>query len=63
MRPADPNNTAAQNNRTAGFRFFREGFCCSQVFKLNAGNGKADSWFDGGAATALMLLQVPGIIT
>ena len=53
MGPPDPNNTAAQNNRTAGFRFFREGSAASQIFKLNAGNGKADSWFDGGAAATV----------
>ena len=53
MGPPDPNNTAAQNNRTAGCRFFREGSAASQIFKLNAGNGKADSWFDGGAAATV----------
>jgi len=39
------------NNRTSGFRFFREvGAAPNQRFKLNAGNGTADSWFDGGGA-------------
>ena len=43
--PADNNN-----DRTKGFRFFRENASGKQRFKLNAGNGTADSWFDGGAA-------------
>jgi hypothetical protein len=38
------------NNRTSGFRFFRENAAGMQRFKLNVGNGTADSWFDGGAA-------------
>lgn len=42
-----------QNNRTSGFRFFREGSETSQIFKLNAGNGEADSWFDGGATATI----------
>ncbi|MFA5329893.1 MAG: LamG domain-containing protein [Prolixibacteraceae bacterium] len=38
-----------QNNRTSGFRFFREaGAAGAQRFKLNAGNGTADTWVDGG---------------
>jgi hypothetical protein len=45
---ADPEN---MNNRTSGFRFFREvGAAPDQRFKLNAGNGTADTWFDGGTA-------------
>lgn len=42
-----------QNNRTSGFRFFREGGATNQIFKLNVGNGTADSWFDGGAAATI----------
>ncbi|MGV8090285.1 MAG: LamG-like jellyroll fold domain-containing protein [Mangrovibacterium sp.] len=44
-----------QNNRTSGFRFFREGDDdgLSQTFKLNVGNGTADSWFDGGVTASL----------
>lgn len=38
------------NIRTQGFRFFRENAGGEQRFKLNAGNGTADSWFDGGDA-------------
>ena len=49
--PQDTNNPDAQNNRTSGFRFFREngaeGF---QRFKLNVGDGAADTWVDGGVA-------------
>ncbi|MDR2466266.1 MAG: hypothetical protein LBD35_02635 [Prevotellaceae bacterium] len=43
----------AKNNRTKGFRFFREAGNGGQTFKLNAGNGTADSWFDGGAKAML----------
>ena len=50
MGPPDPNNPTAMNNRTSGFRFFRENAAGMQRFKLNVGNGTADSWFDGGAA-------------
>jgi hypothetical protein len=38
------------NTRTHGFRLFREASGGMQRFKLNVGNGTADSWFDGGAA-------------
>lgn len=48
--PPDPNLPATPNNRTAGFRFFREDASGKQRFKLNVGNGTADNWFDGGAA-------------
>ena len=48
--PPDDVNPTAQNNRTKGFRFFRENAGGMQRFKLNVGNGAADSWFDGGAA-------------
>ncbi len=51
--PPDPNNPNAMNNRTSGFRFFREGSPTAQTFKLNVGDGTADSWFDGGAAATL----------
>jgi hypothetical protein len=50
MGPPDPVNPATPNNRTSGFRFFRENAGGKQRFKLNVGNGTADSWFDGGAA-------------
>ncbi|WP_321348752.1 LamG domain-containing protein [uncultured Draconibacterium sp.] len=50
MGPEDSANPDAQNNRTSGFRFFRENASGMQRFKLNAGNGTADSWFDGGTA-------------
>lgn len=50
MGPPDPNLPATPNNRTAGFRFFRENANGMQRFKLNVGNGTADNWFDGGAA-------------
>lgn len=51
--PADTTNPTAQNNRTSGFRLFREGSATRQVIKLNVGNGTADSWFDGGDAAAI----------
>ncbi len=50
MGPEDTANPDAQNVRTSGFRFFRENAGGMQRFKLNAGNGTADSWFDGGTA-------------
>nr|WP_319398180.1 LamG domain-containing protein [uncultured Carboxylicivirga sp.] len=50
MGPEDAANPDAQNDRTSGFRFFREASGDMQRFKLNAGNGTADSWFDGGTA-------------
>lgn len=46
MSPPDPTN----NNRTSGFRLFREAAGSKQRIKLNVGNGTADTWFDGGAA-------------
>ena len=46
--PPDPDNPDAQNLRTSGFRFFREAAGEEQRFKLNAGNGAGESWFDGG---------------
>jgi len=53
MSPVDAANPNAQNDRTAGFRFFREGSATSQTFKLNIGTGDGEAWFDGGA-TALI---------
>lgn len=56
MGPEDKANAgypAIQNNRTSGFRFFREGSATAQIFKLNAANGTADSWFDGGSAATV----------
>ena len=56
MGPEDTANAGypgVQNNRTSGFRFFREGSASAQIFKLNAGNGTADSWFDGGATATV----------
>lgn len=50
MGPPDPDKPDAMNNRKSGFRFFRENAAGKQRFKLNAGNGTADTWFDGGAA-------------
>lgn len=52
--PPDPNLPATPNNRNNGFRFFREAGNGGQTFKLNVGNGTADSWFDGGAAATLI---------
>jgi hypothetical protein len=46
----DVANPSNPNNRNFGFRFFREAAGAKQRFKLNVGNGTADSWFDGGAA-------------
>ncbi|AUP77910.1 LamG domain-containing protein [Flavivirga eckloniae] len=40
----------SQNNRTSGFRFFRENAGGMQRFKLNVGTGAGDTWVDGGAA-------------
>ncbi|MGQ1787004.1 LamG domain-containing protein [Saccharicrinis sp. GN24d3] len=52
MGPEDTANPDAQNVRTNGFRFFREASNggATQRFKLNVGNGTADSWIDGGEA-------------
>lgn len=50
MGPPDPNLPATPNNRTSGFRFFRENASGKQRFKLNVGNGTGDNWFDGGVA-------------
>lgn len=46
--PDDTAHPDAQNDRTKGFRFFREpGAAGMQRFKLNVGTGASDSWFDG----------------
>ncbi|MBT33692.1 MAG: hypothetical protein CMO01_28855 [Thalassobius sp.] len=50
MGPEDEDNPTAMNNRTSGFRLFRESSGDMQRVKLNVGNGTADSWFDGGEA-------------
>lgn len=50
VSPPDPNNTAAPNNRTKGFRLFREAAGDMQRIKLNVGTGSDETWFDGGAA-------------
>ncbi len=50
MGPVDEANPTAMNNRKNGFRFFRENAAGKQRFKLNTGNGTADTWVDGGAA-------------
>lgn len=46
--PEDEENPDAQNNRTSGFRLFREGNETEQRIKLNVGTGAADTWNDGG---------------
>lgn len=49
--PEDADSPDAQNDRTSGFRFFREnGADGFQRFKLNVGDGTADTWVDGGTA-------------
>ncbi len=48
--PPDENNPNNQNNRTGGFRLFREAAGPMQRIKLNIGNGEGDNWFDGGPA-------------
>jgi hypothetical protein len=54
MGPPDPNLPATPNNRTAGFRLFREaGGGGLQIVKLNIGTGSSDSWFDGGATAGI----------
>ncbi|SMO54417.1 Concanavalin A-like lectin/glucanases superfamily protein [Saccharicrinis carchari] len=55
MGPEDTENAeypTKQNNRKSGFRFFREASNAgaTQRFKLNVGNGTADTWIDGGEA-------------
>lgn len=58
VSPPGPTN----NNRTSGFRFFREGGATNQTFKLNVGNGTADVWVDGGAAASINPANTTGWI-
>ncbi|MEO0333661.1 MAG: LamG domain-containing protein, partial [Bacteroidota bacterium] len=51
--PPDPDKPDTPNNRTSGFRFFREGGATNQIFKLNVGNGAGDNWFDGGPSATV----------
>ncbi len=53
MSPQDAANPTAQNVRTSGFRFFREGSGTNQTFKLNVGTGGDEAWFDGGEAASI----------
>lgn len=49
--PEDTENASypdVQNKRTNGFRFFREDAGGEQRFKINVGDGTADTWVDGG---------------
>ncbi|MEX2566973.1 MAG: LamG-like jellyroll fold domain-containing protein [Cyclobacteriaceae bacterium] len=50
MGPPDEASPDAMNNRTAGFRLFREAAGDMQRIKLNVGNGSGENWFDGAAA-------------
>ncbi|MFW5760807.1 MAG: LamG domain-containing protein [Cyclobacteriaceae bacterium] len=60
--PPDPDAPDNPNNRKSGFRFFREGSATNQVFKLNVGNGTADTWVDGGADAAINPDEVTGYV-
>lgn len=60
--PPDPLLPLTPNNRKNGFRFFREGNTTNQTFKLNVGNGTADTWVDGGAAASINPSTVTGWI-
>lgn len=51
--PTDGAPAGAQNNRTAGFRIFRENAGGKQRIKANVGDGTADGWLDGGAKADL----------
>ncbi|WP_276166318.1 LamG-like jellyroll fold domain-containing protein [Zobellia alginiliquefaciens] len=42
-----------QNLRISGFRLMHEGDATREIFKLNVGNGEADTWLDGGDAAAI----------
>ncbi len=48
MGPPDPNLPETPNNRTAGFRFFREDAAGMQRFNLNVGTGASDVWSAAG---------------
>jgi hypothetical protein len=50
VSPPDLAKPLTPNNRTSGFRLFREDAGGKQRIKLNVGNGTGDNWFDGGAA-------------
>lgn len=51
MGPLEVGNPADnQNNRTSGFRLFRENAGGKQRIKLNVGTGSSDVWVDGGSA-------------
>lgn len=45
-----PESANFDDSRKFGFRFFRENGGGLQQFKLNAGNGTSEKWFDGGTA-------------
>ncbi len=44
--------TSVAEDRTHGFRFFREGSATAMRFKANVGFGTAESWNDGGTVDA-----------
>lgn len=44
--------TNISEDRTKGFRLFREGSATSQRIKLNVGTGSGDTWNDGGVLNA-----------
>jgi hypothetical protein len=46
------NASPAGEDRTKGFRLFREGSASSQTIKLNVGTGAGETWNDGGVITA-----------
>ena len=48
--PPDVASPNAMNDRTKGFRLFREDAAGKQRIKLNVGTGDGEGWFDGGAA-------------
>lgn len=45
--PTEGKPANQQNNRTSGFRLFRENAAGKQRVKANIGNGAADIWLDG----------------
>jgi hypothetical protein len=50
VSPPDPVAPDKPNNHTHGFRFFREADSGNQRFKLNLGDGTAETWVDPGPA-------------
>ena len=48
IAPEDTENPDAQNNRSSGFRLFREASGEMQRIKLHVGNANGDNWNDGG---------------